>query len=95
MKVCGKKVPIRSPLYKDIKAVISLGDSITAGFGMLSGRPPFASVWEYRGKVFSMGGDPDEVYTLPHLFSKAGLLGASTGVTVPLSQGSALNNAVR
>ncbi|KAI8330618.1 hypothetical protein BC941DRAFT_168241 [Chlamydoabsidia padenii] len=60
---------------------------------MLSGRPPFASAWEYRGKVFSMGGDPNISYTLPAFFSPD-IIGASTGVTVPLSQGSALNNAV-
>ncbi|KAI8096250.1 uncharacterized protein BX664DRAFT_323458 [Halteromyces radiatus] len=76
--------------------VIALGDSITAGFGMLSGRPPVASVWEYRGKVFSIGGDLDEAYTLPSFLSvySSKLTGASYGVSVPLARGKQLNNAV-
>ncbi|ORZ13125.1 hypothetical protein BCR42DRAFT_453160 [Absidia repens] len=80
---------------QDIQLMISLGDSITAGFGMMSGRPPFASVWEYRGKVFSIGGDPDEEYTLPAFWSSySDPSGPSHGVTLPLARGKQLNNAV-
>ncbi|KAI8069693.1 hypothetical protein BC940DRAFT_24030 [Gongronella butleri] len=79
---------------QDIKLVIALGDSITAGFGMMSGRPPFASVLEYRGKVFSVGGDDNE-YTLQNFLSiYAETLGSPQGVTLPLSRGKALNNAI-
>ncbi|KAF9215497.1 hypothetical protein BGZ59_001246 [Podila verticillata] len=35
----------------DIKAIVSIGDSISAGFAMVSERPPFATVFEFRGKV--------------------------------------------
>ncbi|KAK3825402.1 MAG: hypothetical protein J3Q66DRAFT_104672 [Benniella sp.] len=79
----------------DIKAVVSLGDSITAGFAMTTGRPPFAMVLEYRGKVFSDGGDSEE-YTLANFlktYSK-NLKGSPSGVTLPLAQGKKLNAAV-
>ncbi|KAI7872653.1 hypothetical protein BDF14DRAFT_1747172 [Spinellus fusiger] len=79
---------------EDIKSVIALGDSITAGFGMVSGRPPFASVWEHRGKAFSAGGDLGE-HTLTQFLSHYTVpLGAPEGVTVPLARGRRLNNAV-
>ncbi|ORX57533.1 hypothetical protein DM01DRAFT_1382070 [Hesseltinella vesiculosa] len=79
---------------QDIKLVIALGDSITAGFGMTSGRPPFASVLEYRGKAFSVGGDDNE-YTLHNFLDVySETLGSPEGVTLPLSKGKALNNAV-
>ncbi|KAG2224879.1 hypothetical protein INT45_010828 [Circinella minor] len=78
----------------DIKAVIALGDSITAGFGMLSGRPPFASVWEYRGKVFSVGNDPNE-YTIPNFLNVYSThQGGPHGVTLPMSRGKDLDNAI-
>ncbi|KAI9490373.1 hypothetical protein BDB00DRAFT_838198 [Zychaea mexicana] len=78
----------------DIKSVIALGDSITAGFGMLSGRPPFATVWEYRGKVFSAGTDPDE-YTIPNFLSiYSNAAGGPDGVTFPMSRGKDLDNAI-
>ncbi|KAG0223399.1 hypothetical protein BGX31_008539 [Mortierella sp. GBA43] len=69
----------------DIKAVISMGDSITAGFGMLTGRPPVAAVLEYRGKVFSDGGDTDE-YTLANFLRTytKDIKGSPKGFTLPL-----------
>ncbi|KAI8381414.1 uncharacterized protein BYT42DRAFT_566445 [Radiomyces spectabilis] len=80
---------------QDIKSIVALGDSITAGFGMLSGRPPFASLWEYRGKAFSAGGDPGE-YTLANFLSTYtdDIRGAPVGVTWPLSRGKGLNEAI-
>ncbi|RCH82419.1 hypothetical protein CU098_008463, partial [Rhizopus stolonifer] len=78
----------------DIKSVVAIGDSITAGFGMISGRPPFSTVLEYRGKVFSAGGDKGE-YTIPNFLSVySNQKGSSKGATLPLSRGKQLNNAV-
>ncbi|KAG0280410.1 hypothetical protein BGZ95_010225 [Linnemannia exigua] len=83
------------PPNDDIKAVVSIGDSITAGFAMVSGRPPFATVLEFRGKVFSGGGDRDE-YTLANFLKTYGsrLQGSPSGVTLPLAHGKGLNTAV-
>ncbi|KAI8090679.1 hypothetical protein BDF21DRAFT_411809 [Thamnidium elegans] len=79
----------------DIKAVIAIGDSISAGFGMISGRPPFSTILEYRGKVFSSGGDEGE-YTIPNFLSNYNKIsrGVPTGITLPLSRGKKLNKAV-
>ncbi|CAO0794775.1 unnamed protein product [Mucor circinelloides] len=80
----------------DIKAVIAIGDSISAGFGMISGRPPFSTILEYRGKVFSVGGDKGE-YTIPNYlaaWTNASNKGPPTGYTLPLSRGKQLDNAV-
>lgn len=81
----------------DIKSVIAIGDSITAGFGMISGRPPFSTILEYRGKVFSVGGDEGE-YTIPNFLSRFTTdelsKGPPKGITLPLSRGKQLNNAV-
>ncbi|CEP08885.1 hypothetical protein [Parasitella parasitica] len=80
----------------DIKAVIAIGDSISAGFGMISGRPPFSTILEYRGKVFSVGGDKGE-YTIPNYLSvwtNTSSRGPPTGYTLPLSRGKQLDNAV-
>ncbi|KAI8974686.1 hypothetical protein BDB01DRAFT_806093 [Pilobolus umbonatus] len=80
---------------QDIKSITALGDSITAGFGMISGRPPFSTVLEYRGKTFPIGGDTDE-YTLSNFLSTYNpyITGASGGVTLPLAKGKEMNNAV-
>ncbi|KAI8647148.1 hypothetical protein BD408DRAFT_408682 [Parasitella parasitica] len=80
----------------DIKAVIAIGDSISAGFGMISKRPPFSTILEYRGKVFSVGGDKGE-YTIPNYLSawtNTSNRGPPTGYTFPLSRGKQLDNAV-
>ncbi|KAG0043536.1 hypothetical protein BGZ83_011287 [Gryganskiella cystojenkinii] len=79
----------------DIKAVVSIGDSITAGFAMVSGRPPFATVLEFRGKVFSGGGDGGE-YTLGNFLRTYtdDIKGSPSGVTLPLAHGKGLNTAV-
>lgn len=80
---------------QDIKSITALGDSITAGFGMISGRPPLSTVLEYRGKVFSIGGDPDE-HTISNFLSvyNPHLKGASVGTTMPFAKGNNLNNGV-
>ncbi|KAI9136907.1 hypothetical protein BKA69DRAFT_1101235 [Paraphysoderma sedebokerense] len=79
----------------DIKLIASLGDSITAGFGMITGRPPLSKILEYRGKVFSIGTDVGEL-TIPNLLKlyNPKVIGASTGVTLPLSEGKDLNRAI-
>ncbi|KAF9975400.1 hypothetical protein BGZ73_000964 [Actinomortierella ambigua] len=79
----------------NIKAIISMGDSISAGFAMLSGRPPLASILEYRGKVFSDGGDYGE-HTLANFLRtfRYRLNGSPSGVTLPLAHGKDLNTAV-
>ncbi|KFH64121.1 hypothetical protein MVEG_09946 [Podila verticillata NRRL 6337] len=79
----------------DIKAIVSIGDSISAGFAMVSERPPFATVFEFRGKVFSGGGDDGE-YTITNFlrtYSKH-VTGSPSGVTLPLAHGKRLNTAV-
>lgn len=60
------------------------------------GRPPFSTILEYRGKSFSVGGDPGE-YTLPNFLSVYAdeVKGSPEGITLPLSRGKELNNAVR
>ncbi|KAI9308092.1 hypothetical protein BJ944DRAFT_260898 [Cunninghamella echinulata] len=61
---------------------------------MISGRPPFTTILEYRGKVFSIGGDQNE-YTIPQFLSTySNTYGSPEGVTLPLSKGKNLNNAV-
>lgn len=58
-------------------------------------RPPFATVWEYRGKVFSAGSDPDE-YTVPNFLSRyTDTQGSPVGVTLPMSRGKELDEAVK
>jgi hypothetical protein len=61
------------------------------------GRPPFSTILEYRGKVFSVGGDEGE-YTIPNFLSRYTTneitLGAPKGITLPLSRGKQLNNAI-
>ncbi|KAL1919257.1 uncharacterized protein VTP21DRAFT_1949 [Calcarisporiella thermophila] len=80
---------------RDIKAVITLGDSISTGFAMLSGRPPLASMLEYRGKVFSIGGDENELTIANFLAAYSpNLRGAPTDYTAPFSIGKGLNDAV-
>lgn len=56
-------------------------------------RPPFAAVWEYRGKAFSSGMDPEE-YTIPNFLRPYTLSeGGPEGVTFPMSRGKDLNSA--
>jgi hypothetical protein len=75
---------------QDIKVVMAVGDSISAGFAMYaphaSDLTNFSSMLvEYRGDVFSIGGD-DGYYTLPNFLKKynPSLVGASIGKSLPL-----------
>ncbi|KNE72723.1 hypothetical protein AMAG_17058 [Allomyces macrogynus ATCC 38327] len=89
--------------HRDVRIVAVLGDSISAGFGMISDKLPSARVLEYRGKVFSIGGDKHEL-TLPNLLARVVStgggkhhrkpLGAPKLVTVPLALGKDLDRAV-
>jgi small subunit ribosomal protein S29e/phospholipase B1 len=81
----------------NIKAVMALGDSITAGFAM-KGVPV-----EYRGLVFSIGGDEyisdfekTKAITIPNILKlyNPNLQGQSTGETVPFTPGSNLDAAI-
>eukprot|EP01114_Cavostelium_apophysatum_P007810 TRINITY_DN19995_c0_g1_i1.p1 TRINITY_DN19995_c0_g1~~TRINITY_DN19995_c0_g1_i1.p1 ORF type:complete len:383 (-),score=50.59 TRINITY_DN19995_c0_g1_i1:81-1229(-) len=70
----------------DIKVVMAIGDSITAGFGMHSGRfwDVMEALVEYRGDVFSIGGDGN--YTIASYlsnFNTKGIVGPSVGWTFP------------
>ncbi|KAG2189452.1 hypothetical protein INT44_004594 [Umbelopsis vinacea] len=88
------KRDVRHLRPQDIKAVISIGDSISAGFGMQTARPPFGTVWEYRGKVFSSGSDPDEYTIANFLSSYTDTKGGPAGITMPLARGKGLNGAI-
>ncbi|KAF9206890.1 hypothetical protein BGZ49_001615 [Haplosporangium sp. Z 27] len=63
--------------------------------GHRTARPPFATVLEYRGKVFSGGGDNGE-YTLANFLKTyaKNVRGSPSGFTLPLASGKGLNTAV-
>lgn len=86
-----KATDVRHLRASDIKVVMALGDSMTAGFAM-RGEPAydvwdlFNSLMEFRGSVFSVGGDAGFV-TLPNFLAKysgAVPVGASVGTSLPL-----------
>ncbi|KAL7751504.1 hypothetical protein RI367_002966 [Sorochytrium milnesiophthora] len=81
--------------YSDIEVIATLGDSISAGFGMRSGKAPFTRPLEFRGLVFNVGGD-DGAFTLPNYLRvyTPRLVGAPTWVSLPLAHGKALDRAV-
>jgi hypothetical protein len=71
---------------QDIKVIMAVGDSISAGFAMHAG--PLVEVWklvEYRGDVFSIGANPDQ-YTLPNFFKhySPNIIGGAVGNSLPL-----------
>ncbi|KAI8055011.1 GDSL-like Lipase/Acylhydrolase-domain-containing protein [Syncephalis plumigaleata] len=72
---------VRDLRYDDIKVVMALGDSITAGF---SAKPKsfldVKRIFEFRGVSYAIGGDPGAV-TLPNGFRRyqPDLIGASVG----------------
>lgn len=70
----------------DIKVVMAIGDSITAGFAM-NDDSYVTSIFEYRGRVGSMGIDTNFT-TLPNFLSQVKgekVKGASVGRGLPLS----------
>eukprot|EP01125_Pyxidicula_operculata_P000457 TRINITY_DN10487_c0_g1_i1.p1 TRINITY_DN10487_c0_g1~~TRINITY_DN10487_c0_g1_i1.p1 ORF type:complete len:358 (+),score=63.39 TRINITY_DN10487_c0_g1_i1:42-1115(+) len=87
----------------NIKAVLALGDSISAGFAM-KGVWPLGDFLEYRGLVFSIGSDKyvdwpadqEIANTIPNclLNYNPGLQGSATGVTESLTKGAYLDGAV-
>ncbi|ORZ36969.1 hypothetical protein BCR44DRAFT_1512006 [Catenaria anguillulae PL171] len=86
--------------HRDIRIIAALGDSISAGFGMISSKLPNTRVLEYRGKVFSIGGDSNET-TLPNLISrvvakhpKHPLIGPATAFSLPLAHGKDFDRAI-
>ncbi|KAJ3098017.1 hypothetical protein HDU96_000165 [Phlyctochytrium bullatum] len=92
----GKKpTNARTVRPKDVATVMAIGDSITAGFGMNSGRLPFTQVTEFRGLAFSIGGDAGAT-TVANFFQKynPAVKGASTGTTALRATIKVLNAAV-
>jgi len=77
----------------NIKAIMAMGDSISAGFAMI-GYPP-ASFLEWREYVFSIGGASD-AFTLANLlkYYNPKIQGAAQSWTLPLEPGAWLNGAV-
>eukprot|EP01102_Stenamoeba_stenopodia_P015067 TRINITY_DN5093_c0_g1_i1.p1 TRINITY_DN5093_c0_g1~~TRINITY_DN5093_c0_g1_i1.p1 ORF type:complete len:381 (-),score=87.81 TRINITY_DN5093_c0_g1_i1:96-1238(-) len=74
----------------NIQVIMAVGDSISAGFAMHADHAynllEFGKdLVEYRGDVFSIGGNPDQ-YTLPNFLMhyNPNLIGASIGNTLPL-----------
>ncbi|KAJ3104299.1 hypothetical protein HDU97_009375 [Phlyctochytrium planicorne] len=90
-----KATNARNVRPRDIQTVLAIGDSITAAFGVNSGRLPFTSITEYRGLSFDIGGDPGAI-TVPNFLKNynSGLKGASTGTTALKASISVLNAAV-
>jgi hypothetical protein len=80
-------------LQGNIKAVMAMGDSITAGFAMV-GIPP-ANLVEWRQYVYSNGG-AEGAYTLGNFLAtyNPDIQGRATTWTIPLTKGIALNGGV-
>jgi len=75
----------------NIKAIMAMGDSITAGFAMEGSTP-----LEYRGRVYDTGGDTVAHSVANFLRQKynSGLVGWTTGTSIPLAKGKELNAAI-
>lgn len=71
---------------QDISLAMAMGDSMTAGFGMKSGR--IWNVWtlvEYRGQVYSVGGDEGAMSVANYLkHYNPNITGMSIGNSAPL-----------
>lgn len=79
------------PSHVDV--VMALGDSISAGFAMRGVFP--ADLLEYRGDVFSIGGDA-KAYSLYNFIKtyNPDVVGGAVGTTIPLTKGKYLDAAV-
>jgi len=77
----------------NIKAVMTIGDSITAGFAMQGELP--ASFVEYRSAVYSIGAGlgAKTLYNYLHTFNKD-VVGGAQGDTLPMTKGAWLDAAV-
>ena len=75
----------------NVGALMALGDSITAGFGMLGVEP-----LEFRGDVYSTGGNRGAKTLLQYVHHyNQEVTGGCTGTTIPLTKkGKGLNFAV-
>jgi len=78
----------------NIKAIMTIGDSITAGFAM-QGLPP-ASFLEYRDSVYSIGAAPGAktIFNYLHGTYNKEAVGGATGTTLPMTKGAQLDAAV-
>jgi phospholipase B1 len=67
------------PRSQDIKVVMAMGDSMTAGFAIM-GRSTISLLDEWRGLSGFVGGDPGAI-TLPNFFQhySPDVIGASVG----------------
>jgi len=74
-----KPKDVRDLHPNDIKVVMALGDSITAGFGLM-GLDGLLTLDEFRGYSYAMGGDTDQI-TLANFFAHytPDVVGASLG----------------
>jgi len=77
----------------NIKVVMTCGDSITAGFAMQGYL--FEELEEWRGYVYSIGGESD-AYTIPNFLSvfNPNIQGTAQGNTWPLTKGAWLDAGV-
>lgn len=81
----------------DVKVMGAMGDSLSAGFGMMA-RTPAGMLTEWRGRVWSIGGDAslDTIVTLPNFFRKYNpdVVGFATGKGKVSSPGAHLDVSV-
>lgn len=81
----------------NIKVVMALGDSISAGFAMHAGHAlDVFTFLEYRGDVFSIGGNNGN-YTFPNFLQTYApdIVGASIGNSLPLDYLKIFNHAIQ
>jgi len=81
----------------NIKVVMALGDSISAGFAMHAGHIlDVFTLLEYRGDVFSIGGNEGN-YTMPNFLKNyaPGLVGMSIGNSLPLDYLKIFNHVIQ
>ena len=76
----GMAFILRTTLNEKYFVSFEIGDSITAGFGLM-GIDGLDTLMEWRGKSFAIGGDPDQI-TLANFFGhySPNLTGASLGL---------------
>lgn len=93
LPVMPKATNVRQLRPSDIKVVMAVGDSMTAGFAMKADHAYdiwdlYSNLLEYRGAVYSVGGDAGAV-TVPNFLARyaangAVPVGASVGTSFPL-----------
>jgi len=91
----GPATNVRQLRPGNIKVIMAVGDSISAGFAMRGELPD--ALLEYRGHVFSIGGAREkDTYTIAKFieFFNPKLVGQALGDTIPLTKGKWLDGAV-